>query len=101
MRGYTEVGKLVNESIVAERKNGFGEPEYRAELRIAGHGTFLGEWLSRSNIAQQELDLLVAKHQPSKPNNDGISPEQAADFHAALSDVGDKGAMLVGALAAC
>ena len=54
--------------------------------RIAGHGTFLGEWLSRSNIAQQELDLLKAKHQPSKASADGISPKQHEDFAAALHE---------------
>lgn len=89
MRGYTEIGKLVNEAIVAEKAKHrcIGSPlQYRAELRIAGHGTFLGEWHDVRGLADDDLAELQAKHQPSKPNNDGISPKQHEDFAAALHE---------------
>lgn len=90
MRGYTEQGKLVNEAIIAKRTEpveGVRQLQHRAELRIAGVGTWLGEWTPDFALADTELAEMKAKHQPSSPSADGISAAQAADFHAALADV--------------
>lgn len=87
MRGYTEQGKLVNEAVVAERINALDENEYRAEVRVAGVGTWMGNWLVRRNVAQDELTELKAKHWPFSnpdPESTGISPKQQEDFAAAL-----------------
>lgn len=98
MRGYADTDKLTNEAVVSRNPL---DGKYRAALRIAGHGSYYGNWRDDKLHADDDLLLLKLKHLPKPSTYDGISAQQRVDFGAALDNQvclqGDHPAMIIAA----
>jgi len=69
MRGQFDIGQLKSEAKVAGRPN----TGYRAELRVAAVGTWLGGWRLTYQDAERDLDELIGKYIP-QGMHPGIPP---------------------------